>query len=36
MIYGMPNLFMSELNGVEMIIGKPLLMNYYTIFNVEN
>mgnify|MGYP002632440844 CR=1 FL=1 len=32
----MPDLYLSDFLGLDMIIGRPLLYNYYTIFNFEN
>jgi hypothetical protein len=34
MLQALPDIYMQENNEVEMIIGQPLLFNYYTIFSV--
>ena len=35
LVHALPTEYMSDNLGVDMIIGRPLLFNYYTIFNFE-
>lgn len=34
MIQAWPDRFLQEMNEVDIIIGKPILYNYYTLFDV--
>lgn len=35
MIQALPDSYLNEMNEIEMIIGQPLLFNYYSIFDVQ-
>lgn len=35
MIQALPDEYMEEMNQIDLIIGQPLLFNYYTIFSVQ-
>lgn len=36
MIQALPDRYMDEMNNIDMILGQPLLFNYYTILDVFN
>ena len=36
MVQALPDDYLLKMNGIDMIIGQPLLFNYYTIFDVYN
>jgi len=36
MIQAWPDTYLQEMNEIDILIGQPLLFNYYSIFDVKN
>jgi len=36
MVQALPDIYLQDMNEIDVIIGQPLLFNYYTIFDVKD